>query len=50
MGKTISGSVFGSVTGVSYNGLDGVYPSDNNYVILNVGSGTYNFISSWTKD
>jgi alpha-L-rhamnosidase len=41
------GSAAGSVTGVSYNGLDGVYPSGTNYVIFNVGSGTYHFNSDW---
>jgi len=45
-----NGSVVGNVKGVSYYGLDGVYPSDNNYVVLDVGSGTYSFTSSWIKD
>lgn len=42
-----NGSVLGSIMGVSYYGLDGVYPSSNNYVIFNVGSGIYNFKSEW---
>lgn len=37
------GSSSGSVTGVSYYGLEGTYPSPNNYVVFNVGSGTYGF-------
>lgn len=41
------GSAAGKVTGVSYSGLDGVYPSGNNYVVFNVGSGTYHFNSVW---
>lgn len=45
-----NGSVVGKVNGVSYYGLDGVYPSDNNYIVLDVGSGTYSFTSSWVKD
>jgi hypothetical protein len=42
-----NGSVTGSASEVSYYGLDGVYPSGNNYVIFNVGSGTYHFKSEW---
>ena len=41
------GIASGKVAGVSYNDLDGVYPSGNNYVIFNVGSGTYHFSSVW---
>ncbi|MEN8230281.1 MAG: alpha-L-rhamnosidase N-terminal domain-containing protein [Bacteroidota bacterium] len=49
-GKTVlwsNGSVLEDPTGISYFGLDGVYPSSNNYVIFNVGSGTYYFKSKW---
>jgi alpha-L-rhamnosidase len=38
-----NGTVVGITAGISYNGLDGTYPSSNNYVVFNVGSGTYNF-------
>ncbi len=41
------GSAAGRVEGVSFSGLDGPYPSGNNYVIFNVGSGTYHFNSEW---
>jgi len=33
----------GNAIGVSYSGLEGSYPSLYNYVIFNVGSGTYDF-------
>jgi alpha-L-rhamnosidase len=41
------GSAAGTVSGVSYSGIDGFYPSGNNYVVFNVGSGTYHFNSVW---
>jgi len=42
-----NGSVVGSVIGADYFGLDGVYPSVSNYIIFNVGSGTYHFKAEW---
>jgi len=45
-GRTIiwnNGSVEGTATGVSYHGIDGKYPSTNNYVVFDVDSGTYDF-------
>jgi alpha-L-rhamnosidase len=41
-----NGSSSGTVTGVSYYGLEGTYPSLNNYVVFNVGSGIYGFTMS----
>ncbi len=41
------GAKAADITGVSYKGLDGVYPSAGNYVIFNAGSGTYHFKSEW---
>jgi alpha-L-rhamnosidase len=38
-----NGSTSGGVIGVSCSGLEGSYPSLYNYVIFNVGSGTYDF-------
>ena len=44
-GKTIiwnDGSVEGTATGVRYRGIEGIYPSTNNYVVFDVESGIYN--------
>jgi len=45
-GNTIiwnEGSVEGTPTGVSYHGIDGKYPSTDNYVVFDVESGIYDF-------
>jgi alpha-L-rhamnosidase len=38
-----NGEVAGTADGISYHGIHGTYPSSNNYIVFNVGSGFYNF-------
>lgn len=38
-----NGEVAGTTDGISYDGIYGTYPSCNNYVVFNVGSGSYSF-------
>ncbi len=49
-GKNIlwdNGSIITNSEEISFDKLEGEYPSATNYVVFNIGSGTYRFEAKW---
>lgn len=45
-GRVVGTGEIERATEICFYGLDGVFPSSNNYVIFAIGSGTYDFTTA----